>query len=140
MKKSITIFFLLIMLLVGVQPTLAMHFCGNDLHSVSVLNETLEDSCCAASTSTNSENKQMCELEHDTCCDTQNVELSTDSFDKHLNVSETLPTIDKVWIVLTHILNEDVHGNELVKLRYFPEIGILKQNTNLLTFICIYRI
>lgn len=140
MKQNISIFFLLIMLVVGVQPTLAMHFCGNDLHSVSVLNETLNNSCCTNDTSTNSNNDEACELEHDACCDTQNVELSTDSFDKQLTISVSSPTIDKVWVGFTQKLNQDIHGNELVKQRFFPEIGIFKQNINLLTFICIYRI
>lgn len=47
MKKVISIFLLLLMLVIGgAHPVLAMHFCAGELYSFGVLNNEIEESCC----------------------------------------------------------------------------------------------
>lgn len=154
MKKVISIFLLLLMLVVGTHPVLAMHFCAGELYSFNVSNLTVEKACCAAmNDNPTHQDKDTCHddqdsqskkalLSHKSCCNIQKVELSTDSYQhqlQKLNLNNIFPSFENIWLVLNTLIptkSEDITETN----QNFSSRGLYLSNTKLLTFICIYRI
>lgn len=147
------------MLVVGAHPILAMHFCGGNLYSVGILDDTMNKSCCATmenmaqpkndsccsddQTASSSQKNHQEYKSHDACCDIQKVQLSTDDYqhqDRQFNLSHILPSLEHVWFTLNYMFNF-VEPNTTVSIgQTFPPGGLSKQHIDLLTYICIYRI
>lgn len=161
MKRIVSIFLLLLMLVVGAHPVLAMHFCEGNLYSVSILNNDIEKPCCAANMESmsqpeetdsccaeNSDGKSHQEesrlsKSHNDCCAIQKIKISTDDYqrqEKQLNIGHVIPSFDNVWFTLNYILNSIEPDNTIEIRQIFPPGGLTKQHIDLLTYICIYRI
>lgn len=146
------------MLVVGAHPTLAMHFCGGKLHSVDFVSDRAETSCCSGMMKDMpQENDQLCIAEtsssdniqlsntHNGCCNTQKIQISTDNYrhqSQQLNVANILPSFDNIWFTLNYMsISQSVESDNLTIVKHtFPPEGLDKQNIDLLTYICIYRI
>jgi len=143
------------MLVVGVHPVLAMHFCAGDLYSVSLANDNQQDhSCCEGMKDMPKDDCANEAQSHDilpssftgmdkNCCDFEQVELSTDDFNhqvQQFNLNNILPSFDNVWLVLHSIFNHIEPDNSAIVQHIFPPGGLNRLNTDLLTYICIYRI
>lgn len=152
MKKVISISLLLIMLVIGAHPVLAMHYCAGELYSFGVLSNEIEESCCEdmeiPQQESNSchimQNTKQYKilLSHDDCCNIQKVELFTDNYQRqiqHFDLNNILPSFENVWLTLSLPTSTEKDGT--VKIgQYFSPGGFNLQNTDLLTYICIYRI
>lgn len=152
MKKAISIFLLLLMLVIGTHPVLAMHYCAGELYSFGVFSNEIEKSCCedmeipqqednSCHTTSNAQEHNIL-LSHENCCDIQKVELYTDEYQyqvQQCNLNNVLPSVEHVWLALNLLIpteNEGITKNS----QYFPPGGFSLQNIDLLTYICIYRI
>lgn len=155
MKKVISVFLLLLVLLIGIHPVLAMHFCGGELRSFEVLNTDIEKSCCKSMEMPQQEDEQShwhdvaqhsqkhkTQLTHKGCCKTQTVELSTGDYQhqiQHFNLSNILPSFENVWLGLNFLFY--IENENTVKTNQdFSPIGFSPQKIELLTYICIFRI
>lgn len=159
MKRITAIFLLLIMVVVGAHPVLAMHFCEGNLYSVGILDDSMSKSCCAAmkdmpqpetdsccsaaQATTSQEDNHEAYKSHDDCCDIQKVQLSTDDYqhqDRQFNISHILPSLEHVWFTLNYMFNFVEPDTTVAIGQNFPPGGLNKQHIELLTYICIYRI
>ena len=152
MRRVISLFFLLIMVAVSIHPMLNMHFCKGQLASVSIMKEAKV--CCVdmggnrdleaspMQQITNENHSHFINL-HKNCCSTRNVTLSTDrynSLNQNLSLQKLLPSFTVTWVAL-HTLINYIESDTSVKLRHiFPPDKQSKLNTDLLTYICIFRI
>lgn len=156
MKRIIAVFLLFLMLLVGIRPVLAMHFCHGNLSSVSFINDGLTDKSCCASTdhrqhktserngeaNDNASTPLISDI-HKNCCDFQKIELSTDDYNHHadqLSLNTLYPTFDNVSLILNYLANCINPDETIIAQHIFPPEGLNKLTLDLLTFICIYRI
>lgn len=152
MKRIISIFLLLLMLVIGTHPVLAMHYCTGELYSFGVFNNEVEKSCCEDmempqqeddSCHTTSDAQESNILpSHENCCDIQKVELSTDDYHhqaQQFNLNNVLPSFENVWMALYLLIPTENEGITKTS-QYFPPGGLSLQNIDLLTYICIYRI
>ncbi len=147
------------MLVVGAHPVLAMHFCEGNLYSVGILDDTMNKSCCAVMQNMPQHKNNSCCSDqkesisdqdthqmpgsHDDCCDIQKVELSTDDYqhqDRQFSLSQILPSFNAIWFTLNYMFNFVEPDTTVTVQRTFPPGGLYTQNTDLLTYICIYRI
>lgn len=145
------------MLVVGVHPTLAMHFCGGKLHSVDFVSEQTENSCCSGmmkdlpqqieSSCIEDEESDISQISnaHRECCNVQKIQISTDNYcqqTQQLNVANILPSFDNIWFTVNYMLicQWIESDNSAVAKHIFPPEGLNRQNIDLLTYICIYRI
>lgn len=152
MKKVISIFLLLLMLIIGAHPVIAMHYCAGELYSFGVLDNEIEKSCCedmempqqddnACHTTSNIQEDNIMPS-HENCCDIQKVELSTDDYQhqvQQFNLSNILPSYENVWLALNLLIPTENEGVTKTS-QYFPPGGFSLHNIDLLTYICIYRI
>ncbi|OJV91802.1 MAG: hypothetical protein BGO34_06705 [Bacteroidia bacterium 44-10] len=152
MKKVISIFLLLLMLVIGMHPVLAMHYCAGELYSFGVLSNEIEESCCgdmempqqednSCHTTPNAQENNVLPS-HENCCDIQQIELSTDDYQhqvQQFNLNKLLPSYENVWLVLNMLIPTENDGITKIS-QYFPPGGLSLQNVDLLTYICIYRI
>ena len=153
MKKVTSIFLLFIMLVVSVHPVLAVHFCGGKLNSFSILNNDMEKSCCGekeisphsdvAFQTLNKSSRLTHLLSDNKCCKTQKINISTNDYQYHIQrfnlKNNTLSAWVKLWIV-PGLLSIFENNNVIKTNFYFPPGTLHLQNTDLLSFICIYRI
>lgn len=151
MKKVISIFLLLMMLVVGTHPVLAVHFCAGEFYSFGVLTNDTEKSCCEGMeipqheddfchTTQNTQEHNILPS-HQNCCDTQKIELSTDDYQhpvRQLNLNNVLPSFENVWMVLYLLIPTEKNSNNT--RQYFPPGGLSLQGIDLLAYMCIYRI
>ncbi len=160
MKRIVSIFLLLLMLVVGAHPVLAMHFCEGNLHSVGILDNDIEksccddmanmpqynepQSCCAENSDATSHHKESgLSKSHEDCCDIQKIKISTDDYqrqERQLNTNHILLSFDNVWFTLNYIINSIEPDNTVEVRQTFPPGGLINQHVDLLTYICIYRI
>lgn len=153
MKKVISIFLLLLMLVIGTHPVLAMHYCAGKLYSFGVLSNEIEKSCCEDMEEVPQQEDNSCHttskaqehnvlLSHENCCDIQKIELSTDDYQhqvQQFNLNNVLPSFEHVWLAPYLLIPTEDEG--ITKTgQYFPPGGLSLQNVDLLTYICIYRI
>jgi hypothetical protein len=140
------------MLVIGIRPVLAMHFCAGELYSFEVLSNEIEKSCCedtgipqqdddSCHTAPNEQEHSIL-LSHDNCCDIQKVEFSTDDYllqVQQYNLNNVLPSFETVCLAFDLFIpveNEGITKHS----QYFPPGDFGLHNVDLLTYICIYLI
>jgi hypothetical protein len=143
MKQVISIFLLLVMATVGVRPVFVRHYCGDKLYAAGLINYEMSKLCCESVVTDRSLQSEYPLVKSPACCHIQGLQISTDDYlhqIQPLNVVHTLPTFDSVWITLNYPLDRIKFNKSLIALRLFPPRGISKQNIDLLTSICVFRI
>jgi|AGTN01.3.fsa_nt_gi hypothetical protein len=153
MKKGIAILLMLIMLIAGVHPSLAVHFCGGSLRSIELMEGRHDTSCCEApkktteSSCSDAHHARAIEQNnfdiHGNCCDLQKIDVSTDTFnhrDQQIQFTNLQQSFNNIWFTLHYTVNQVDPDNTITVRRFPPPEGVNKVNSNLLTFICIYRI
>lgn len=144
MKKGVAILLIVIMLLTGIQPVLALHLCAGSLYSVTLFDEAEDVSCCNMNSccdmSTNA--SSGIDLIHEDCCDLQVIDISTDEFtrDAEQQTTRNLTQLTDLWTVIIALLQKIAPDNTITLTQLFPPAGLSRLTTDLLTFICIYRI
>ena len=154
MKKGVAILLTLIMLLTGIQSVLSLHLCAGTLFSVSIFDEAENNACCDgpmedASEDTHGDIPQSVASSlhinsyRDDCCEFQTLEISTDAFSRDAeqqtphNLTQLTAT---AWSVIHTLLRPVITDNSLTLRQLFPPVGLSRITTDLLTFICIYRL
>jgi hypothetical protein len=145
MKKAIAFFLLSIMTLTALQPTVALHFCGDNLRSVAI--GKIQKTCCESSiknvtksSPVKAENRISPPM--NTCCSTYMIELSTDNFQTPVQqsiVDFQQPTFNPVLFPIDIPLKE-TDSTSSSFLRRFPPGGLARYCVDRLTMICIFRI
>lgn len=88
MKRILSTLLLLLTLIVGLQPTMAMHYCGENLYFIGVFDNGASISCLTK-TSDETDKSSCCnhqhheadqQITHEGCCENHQIELSTDDF------------------------------------------------------------
>lgn len=146
MKKAIALFLLSIMTLTALQPTVAMHFCGGNLRSVTI--GKIPQTCCQATienriktSQTNTEKRIYQPI--NTCCATYMVELSTDNFQSPVQQSAIdfqQHTFNPVLFSIDILLKGAGSVVSSSSMHLFPPDGLARYCADLLTVICIFRI
>jgi len=79
---------------------------------------------------------------HEDCCEFQVIEISTDEFtrDAEQQTTQNLTQLSHVWTVIIAVLQKITPDNTITLTQLFPPAGLSRLTTDLLTFICIYRI
>ncbi|WP_139785137.1 hypothetical protein [Parabacteroides sp. Marseille-P3160] len=147
MKRIISIFLLLVMLVVGLQPVLNMHFCGGDLLSVSIVERSDEGGCCCADkghepkAESNEASSLFLANEHRNCCVQQQIEIATDQYQvQSFELSKLLLSLNHIWLAWDYTINYINPGHSVSIQHLFPPGGLNKLNLDLLAFVCVYRI
>lgn len=143
MKRFIAYFLMVLMLLINVQPTLAMHFCGGKLASISLYQESSSCSVCGIQHQDSKENLQF---HAKSCCADKSVQLTTDNFSQKSSLIELIGfhQLGHNFVMpIPHLIfdwnkNRDISLSELQ--RDFPPQGLSRNSYSLIDFICIYRI
>lgn len=153
MKRALSILFLNIMMLVAIQPIVAMHFCGGELHSFELLQGDNNHSCCIpVQEELGKSDDGIChydvdlniEMMADECCDFDVVEVSTDNFQQQanrFNLLSLFTIVENNWFTINNLfeLNQpeiDTKDSE----DEFPPKGLFMEDVSILNYICIYRI
>lgn len=130
------------MLLINVQPTLAMHFCGGKLSSITLYQDT--SSCGACGTQHQKSGEKQ--LHTKSCCADKSVQLTTDNFSQKSSIVEAMTSSQlgqTLVMLIPHLIN-DAGINRNISLselqRDFPPKGLSRHSYNLIDFICTYRI
>lgn len=147
------------MLMSAVQPILAMHFCGEKLHSFSLLPNTENfRECCGDNATRENRNlkhdylpdgrtdhSNILDDTHASCCDVQLLKPVTDEYQnrvEQLTYSRiTSLTIEGSGTILANFINiTEPETNALFSSLKFPPKGLYLTDVSILTYICIYRI
>ncbi|WP_129593692.1 hypothetical protein [Seramator thermalis] len=158
MKKVTAIFLLLMMMLSAVKPVLAMHFCGNELYSFSLV-QTADNlhSCCDNIEQTEKQTPKTVNIPvggphhtcilgeaNETCCVTQLLTIDTDDYQgktEQLVSHMASISFDDAFALLIPLFRlSEPETNTLSFFQDFPPKGLFLQDVSLLTYICIYRI
>ncbi|GAB6012744.1 HYC_CC_PP family protein [Viscerimonas tarda] len=146
MKKSLSILLLFIMLITGAHPVLALHFCGGELHSFGLTNP-VEKSCCASAQgetrSGYSEKEQSITKSHSDCCNTQKIKIATDNYRnqvQQLDLSKLLTSSDHIGFAPAYPIGWTTPEALRLAESIFPPGTSVFQNSDILTYICIFRI
>jgi hypothetical protein len=140
MRRVISIFLLFVMASVGVRPIFIMHYCGDKLYAAGLIKHEIIKPCCDADMSLQSDYQLIKSLP---CCHIQGIQISTDDYlhpIQPLNVIHTLLAFDNVWIILNCLWDGIKFDKSLIAQRLFPPGGVSRQNIDLLTSICLFRI
>ncbi|MFC4675043.1 hypothetical protein [Dysgonomonas termitidis] len=155
MRRFISIFLSLIILVVGAHPVLAMHFCAGDLFSVNLTKanqqnhfccekmENMPTEDCGSKSHSHHKPHSAFTEEHDNCCTFKQVKLSTDDFNHQIqqsSLNNILPSFFNVWFVLYSAVNYLESDSSVIVQHIFPPGGLDKLNIDLLAYICTYRI
>ena len=139
MKRITAIFSLIVMMIVAIQPVIAMHYCGNELSSLQIYQTNgIEDICCD-------------DIEHheavisdSSCCETEVMKLSTDEYETktvHPEVRISAISIDLLGrAIIDQLITTESDSNTLLTTLKFPPKGLYLDDVSILTYICIYRI
>lgn len=158
MKKIISINMLLILLVVSLQPAIAMHFCGGRLDSIDLFEPTEKTSCCEISNSA-SPTQHQCEVSYsnlpdiynftvelisENCCDTQNIHFQTDDFQSEINqlsFNQLVRFIELPWLTIKKAAGE-IETNKVITTLSdaFPPNGLFIKVLTISTFICVFLI
>lgn len=141
MNKVISIFLLITLLIFGAHPVLAMHFCGENLHSVG-MNSKVDD-CCANDNAPEKRDSHQVRLVGQDCCHSEHIAYLTDNYnlspDAVSLVSHIMPlsviTYPQNLLFTSFSLNKG-----RLDLPQYPPNGCLFQNTDILTYIRIFQI
>jgi len=154
MKKGIAILLTVVMLLTGIQPVLSLHLCAGTLFSTGFFEASESSICCeepmAEATLTSSGNSIPAAgsttdnvVYHEVCCEFQTIEISTDDFSR-VAEQQTIHNLTQVtggtWAVMASLPYRVIPDNSLTIRHHFPPVGLGRLTTDLLTYICIYRI
>ncbi len=158
MKQALSICMLLIMTVVSVHPTLAIHLCGGSLHSIDLLGASPEKCCCCGMAEHEAGKHQADCPEHNQsapdnhtsafsqpfgCCATHTVELSTDNYQVQqiLKTGVLYPEITYIALFLSDPVSiwKD-YLDPLTIQHIFPPGGLARYDADLLPLICIFRI
>jgi len=138
MKRFISAILFLVMLVAAVQPTVAVHFCGGNFHSIGIGEG--KRSCCPV----------VCpegELAGDvslsepvaSCCSDYAIEIATDSCQQPPVVSLG-DVFQTVFACLPVYLSYEAVSLPLLSDVSFPPGGLAKHNTNILLLHCTLQI
>lgn len=147
MRQILSFVLLLLMLIAGIQPTMAMHFCGNNLHLISLFEK---ENCTFCSIDTpskdvapiccnrfSSESRDLI-VTSESCCTDHQIELSTDQFhnQERFTVCNTIyPTINGIlYFVPSRLDILKINAQQNFNLEYPPK-GFEYLNVDILTAI-----
>lgn len=139
MKKIVSIFLLFAMLFIGAHPIMAVHYCGDTLHSVRL--DSKVNDCCPNDNQKNSNHKLQ--LAGTDCCHTNHVSFSTDNYDlsqSSIITKSYLTSINLIWpeTILSLLAHpQDASPKEVPPN---PPDRHTLQNSDILTYIRIFRI
>lgn len=143
-------------LIIGIHPTLSMHFCHGDLHSISVFSSfdmidcgtedilTVEsNNCCGNNANTEYEDLAF-NASHQTCCDFQQLELKTSDYqyqERQYTPNHILSFNNPAWVPFSLILSKpSLASLENLNWNYPPKGFTHKSSIDILTSISILRI
>lgn len=129
------------MLVVGVGPTVGMHFCGKQLKSVEVVTKKNETGCCKAGLHDVVDHEECSEI-HKACCQTHKVQVITDHYQvqERASIAPFFTALESDWFT-TNFTSLLVQLDNTFQLReYFPPNGYDAKDIDVLSFICILRI
>lgn len=139
MKRIVAIFSLIIIMVAGLQPMIAMHYCGDELHSLKIY-QSVEStkSCCG-----NSDSGTTLNL-NGSCCETEILKLATDDYqnkaEQFVSQLSTL-ILDGTGFILADWLNSSQpDAKPILPSLKFPTTGLHLNDVSIHTYICIYRI
>lgn len=133
---------LLVMLIVGVGPTVGMHFCEQGLRSVEILAKQDTQSCCPIA-DTGVKNHDDCVLEHKDCCETRKVQIVTDDYqlqERSVNIAPLFTQLDADWYTSNYTASLIDVDTTTSSRDDFPPGGYDPKDVDILGFICILRI
>lgn len=145
MKKIISTYLILLAILVVVQPTLAMHLCGNEISTmITFTKQQQSDHCGCNSTKTNNRLKDnTLQLTKKGCCESQEYQTKISDYQvtDHTSIPAKLVyTYNAMWLPFSFLLsNFDIHGIENTNRTYFSSSGVFN-STDILTSHCILQI
>ena len=133
MKQVLSTFLLTLMLIAGGQPTLALHFCGEKLQSVKILNKQGDKSCCDGGHHEEAADADKT-ITTKSCCSLQEVQLSTDNY-QHQQTTEYKSVIPFIvgWLTVSFVYS---NSNLLLCERLrpdYPPNGFAHANVDILT-------
>lgn len=132
------------MLVVSIQPTLAMHFCGDSLFSISLPQPVLESHSCNTHCGDNMPTDQTA-FQSIPCCSIENVQVKTDTYQAaevqpDLNLQRYV-VMELIPLYLNYIYEPTLlDDSSLQILHKFPPQGLGQYTFDLLKNICIYRL
>lgn len=144
MRKVSSHILFMIMLLVSIQPTLAMHFCGDSLHAISLPQPALEHHSCNMQCADNQAESHS-SFNNIPCCSIENVQVKTDTY----QASETHPDLnlqryivmELIPLYLNYIYEPMLWDDSSLQILHkFPPRGLGQYTSDLLKNICIYRL
>ena len=127
MKRTISFIILMGLLLTAAQPSIALHYCKSELHSVSFVKKDLPKSCC--------------EKNRPGCCSDRVLKIKTDSFSiLRTDTDIQAPACPQtVFFTVGDVLIFPCKTNLLLQ-QVFPPGGLARYSAALRHLICIYRI
>jgi hypothetical protein len=143
MRQVISIFLLIVIASVGVRPVFVGHYCGDKLYAAGLINYEMSKPCCKNAVADSSLQSDYPLIKSPACCRIQGIQISTDDYLHQIqpfNDIHAQPAFDHAWITLNDLLNRVKFDNSRIAQRLFPSGGISKQNMDLLTSICVFRI
>lgn len=136
MKRLVSIFLLLLMLAASVQPTLALHFCGGELHSVR-LGGNLTSCCKNARTIGDAEGVFF----QKACCANYQIDIHTDTFQPQDAATDIVPLVACISCLFSALMLPDTDGDFFAaRLNVPPDSLTYPPPTDRLTQFCIFRI
>jgi hypothetical protein len=136
MKKGLSILFSLLMVVIVVHPSLAMHFCGAALAEMTLMDGgAMADECCCGESDSNTH--ATCP-DAGACCHTQVVSLDTDDYQSVSSPSVPMP-VD--CFLLAWLYTAPIEPTlTLSSVDVVAPPGVLLADDVSLPFICIFRI
>lgn len=144
MRRFVSIFLLLIMLVVGTHPVLAMRCYKGELSSLQFIDSNINQT---RSTSLNNLTKEEVAVflhsDNDDSYCYDSVFICIDDFLYHKQAKQIIKPsqtfYNSIWITPINLL-KSIEAKNSVPFKRFSSSGIYYQYTDILTYICIYRI
>ncbi len=140
------------MIISAIQPVLAIHYCGDKLHSFSILQATGIPASCCDTKHVEEDTSPFITMEimekvgemGNKCCSDELLHLSTDDYQNRFEqlISQIRPLlVGQAGTLIVNPTNttKPEATTWLNKLK-FPPKGLYLNDVSLLTYICIYRI
>lgn len=139
MKRITAIFSLIVMMIVAIQPVIAMHYCGNELSSLQIYQTNgVGDFCCEGT------DYHDVLISDNFCCETEMIKLSTDEYQTKTEQSELrvspISTDTLGYTLISQLITNKSEANSFLTSLKFPTKGLYLEDVSILTYICIYRI
>jgi hypothetical protein len=152
MKRSVAVFLLWMMALVAVQPTLAFHFCGENLYAIGFtaarenrcccMAEADETGCSAPEQPLSGDGGSVVSEPVESCCSNYIVALSTDDFQApsgEFAIGE-VSVVPPVCYFSGEISGISGRDGLPITQSVFPPGSFVKCHVDLLAFICVFKI